>query len=148
MILAAVFKCGHVLENPLPDKAGRYHCPECSNEIRKIESFILECQYPGCGEVFIARASHRIYCDDHQYIARLESNQRGRKGLTKTSDTEGLSLADIAEESHVSIQAVGRRQKIAMDRFKKNWVKMHPDLPNPFGGEFEPMAIDYFGVGG
>ena len=135
-----IFKCGHCKWNPDrgPDKV--YKCSKCHYGLRFIIKKCLDCQKwillrPAQGK---QKRCRECAVDKNRRLQRRtkrdcrKRNKAHRRQTIKLYKPDvHMSLTSIANYFGISRERARQLEAEAIANFRAEWIKRHPDLPNP-----------------
>ena len=135
-----IFKCGHVEWNPSRGPEKVYKCSRCRSSLRFI---IKKCQ--DCSTWMLLRPAQgkQIRCkkcaaEKNRELQRRKKRDNRKRNKAHRRQTIKLFKFDV----HTSHTKIGKHLGISRERvrqieaeavakFRKEWARRHPDLPNP-----------------
>jgi hypothetical protein len=134
-----IFKCGHCEWNPDRGPAKVYRCSKCRSGLRFIIKKCLDCQK----WILLRPAQGKQKRCKPCAVDKNRKNQKGKNRVyrrTRPRRRQTIKLykqdvhtshAKIAKHLGMSGERVRQIEAEAIAKFRKEWLKRHPDLPNP-----------------
>jgi len=135
-----IFKCGHCEWNPGFGRGKVRRCSKCRSGLRFIIRKCVDCQkwvllkpsqgkQKRCKDCAVKKNREIQRRKKRDYRKRNKAHQRQTIKLYKPDVY--MSLTDIAEYLGVSKERARQLECEAVTKFRKEWAKRHPDLPDP-----------------
>jgi hypothetical protein len=136
-----IFKCGHVEWNPDRGPYKVYKCSKCRSGLNLIIKKCLDCNKwlllrPAQGKQKRCKPCSIIDNRERQIGRKRDNRKRNAAHRRQTAiklyqDDVEKSLTHIAEYFGISKERARQIEAEAVAKFRKEWLKRHPDDPNP-----------------
>ena len=130
-----VYKCGQGEWNPKLHRHRTYQCPDCKERTHHVVIFCEGHDDP-CNQPIIVNTKQlcrKKFCDKCRDALALERRHQRNRGVQyKCPQIDGaMSLQEIADHEGITREYARQIFVRAMKKFRKNWIRMYPDLPDP-----------------
>ena len=133
-----IFQCGHAEWNPHINKRG-IKCLRCGT-YRKTRYIIRICAR--CKQsvlLLLPKNGQARFCESCKVINARECSRRNKKknkfGPSNIPEKNGIqyhhTLEEIGQFFGITRERARQLELIAIRKFRRNWERLHPDLPNP-----------------